>query len=94
MAAKKIPHFEKNMCSTAGANLPSGPIVPFQKRVNAVSHAPVNQIANNNGGVSKMQDFWHTAEILAHMARMLPECFSCRSNILIDSIYNLLTPHG
>ncbi len=41
-----------------------------------------------------MQDFWHTAEILAHMERMLPECFSCRSNILIDSIYNLLTPHG
>lgn len=57
-------------------------------------NAPVNQIANNNGGVSKMQDFWHTAEILAHMERMLPECFSCRSNILIDSIYNLLTPHG
>lgn len=49
MAAKKIPHFEKNMCSTAGANLPSGPIVPFQKRVNAVSHAPARQIGAGSG---------------------------------------------
>ncbi len=49
MAAKKIPHFEKNMCSTAGANIPSGPIVPFQKRFNAVSHVPARQIGAGSG---------------------------------------------